>query len=111
MVGIVNPMNGLVTAGKLFSITCMITGADGLEARFNYKLIAKENGTAIHNEEDASDIQFIHYLFARASDAGMYTCRVTVTSAFLDKPIISNTTVTLTIESRSKKCIQCKEDV
>ena len=100
VIGMVNPMNGLVTAGELFSITCVITGADNLEARFNFTLIAEDNGTVIHREENTRDTQFIHNFTARASDAGLYTCNVTVTSAFLDGPIISNTTVTHTIQSK-----------
>ena len=107
VIGIVNPMNGLVISGKLFSITCIVNGTDDLEASFNFKLIAEDNGTIIHHEEDASDTQYIHNFTARASDAGMYTCRATVTSTFLDGPIIiSNTTVTLTVQS---KRIQIKE--
>ena len=100
VIGIVNPMNGLGTAGELFSFTCTITGADNLEAWFNFTLIAEDNNTVIHRDEDTRETRFIHNFTASASDAGMYTCNVTVTSTFLDGPIISNTTVTLTIQSR-----------
>ena len=100
VIGIVNPMNGLVTAGELFSITCMITGADNLEARFNFSLIAGGNNTVIHHDTGASEIHSIHNFTARASDAGMYICRVTVTSSFLDEPISASTTVTLSIQSK-----------
>ena len=101
VIGIVNPMNGLVTAGELFSITCVITGADNLEANFNFTLTAEDNNTVIHHDEGTREARLIHNFTARASDAGTYTCRVTVTSPFLDKPIISNTTVTLTVQSKT----------
>ena len=104
VIGTVNPMNGTVVAGKLFSITCTVNGADGIQARFNFTLVTEDNGTVIHREENTRDTQFIHIFTARASDAGMYTCRVTVTSTFLDKPIISNTTVNLTVQSKPNLC-------
>ena len=101
VIGIVSPMNGVGTAGELFSITCMITGADNLEARFNFSLIAGGNNTVIHHDAGTSEIHSIHNFTARASDAGMYTCKVTVTSSFLDEPITSmSTAVTLSIQSK-----------
>ena len=109
VIGIVNPMNGLVIAGKLFSITCMINGTDNLEARFNFTLTAKDNGTVIYHEENTSATEFIYNFAARASDAGMYICKVTVTSAFLDGSIISNTAVTLTVQSKPCVTIQTEE--
>ena len=110
VIGIASPMGfKLVVAGKLFSITCMVNGADDLQARFNFTLIAEGNGTVIHHEEESSDTELIHNFTARASDAGMYICKVTVTSSFLDKPIISNTTLTLTVQSKPNLCDQIKE--
>ena len=97
----VNPVNGLVIAGQLFSITCMITGADNLEATFNFDVIAEDNGAVIHHREDARDTQLIHSFNARASDAGKYVCQVTVRSGFLDEPITSmSTAVTLTVQRK-----------
>jgi hypothetical protein len=97
-------VNGTVTpvrdSEKLFSFTCVVNGADNLEAMFNFTLIAKRNGTTIHHEEKTTDTQFSHSFTAKASDAGRYTCQVIVTSSFLDKPIVSNTTVTFIIQSK-----------
>ena len=101
VIGIVNPMNGSVIAGKLFSITCMIIGADNLKAKFNFTLIAEDNNTVLHHEENTINTHLIHNFTAIASDAVVYLCKVTVTSTFLDEPIISNTTITLTIQSKS----------
>ena len=94
---IMNPMNGLVIAGERFSITCMFTGVDRLQARFNFILIAEGDGTTVYH---ASNKQFTHSFFTSASDAGMYTCKVTVTSTFLDNLITSSSTVTLTVQSK-----------
>jgi hypothetical protein len=48
-------------------------------------------------------IHFIRNFTARVSDTGIYTCQATVTSAFLIKPIVSNTAVTLTMVSLNVK--------
>ena len=90
-------MNGSGIAGRLFSITCMITGADNLEATFNFTLTAQDNDTVI---DKTNDTFLLHSFVPRISDAGTYACRATVTSTFLDEPIISNTTVTLTLQSK-----------
>ena len=98
-------VNGTVNrdSEELFSFTCVVNGADNLEAMFNFTLIAQDSGTVIYHQEDARDTQFSHSFIAKASDAGRYTCQVTVTSTFLDEPIVSNTTVTFMIQS--KTCI------
>ena len=107
VIGSAHPM-GLITAGNTFSITCIVNGANDLDARFNYKVIAEDNG--IIHQKDASDTQFTHNFTARASDAGMYTCKVTVTSTFLNEPItISSTAVTLTVQSKAKLRIYINE--
>ena len=97
----VNPVNGLVIAGKMVSINCMITGADSLEATFDFELVAEDNGAVMHYQEDARDTQVVYSSNARASDAGKYVCKVTVRSDFLDEPITSmSTAVTLTVQSK-----------
>ena len=93
-------MNGLATAGELFSITCVVSGADKLQARFNFMLIAGKNNTVVHHEEDTSDEMSTHSFTARASDAGVYACQVTVTSTFLNNSIPSSSPVTLTVQSK-----------
>ena len=104
VIGNVNPMNGTGTAGKLFLITCIVTGADNLEARFNFSLIAGGNNSVIHRDEGTRETHFIHTFTARASDEGIYICQVTVTSSFLNEAIISNKTVTLSLQSKTKMC-------
>ena len=102
VIGTAHPI-GFITAGNTFFITCIVNGANDLDARFNYKVIAEDNGTAIYHQEDESDTQFTHSFTARASNAGMYTCEVTVTSTFLDEAItISSTAVTLIVQSKTK---------
>ena len=109
VIGTAHPI-GFITAGETFSITCIVNGANDLDARFNYKVIAEDNGTMIYHQEDASDLQITHDFTARASDAGMYTCEVTVTSTFLNEPItISSTAVTLIVQSKAKSGIHNKE--
>ena len=111
VIGSAHP-KGLIIAGNTFSTTCIVNGANDLDARFNYKVIAEDSGAVIHHQEDASDTQFTHSFTARASDAGMYTCKVTVTSTFLNEPItISSTAVTLTVQSKAKSGIHNKEKV
>ena len=95
-----DPMNGLATAGELFSITCMVSGADKLQARFNFMLIAGKNNTVVYHEEATSDEMSTHSFTARASDAGVYACQVTVTSTFLNNSIPSSSTVTLAVQSK-----------
>ena len=97
----VNPVNGLVIAGKMVSINCMNTGADSLEATFDFELIAEDNRTVMHYQEDTRDAQVVYTSKARASDAGKYVCKVTVDSDFLDAPITSmSTAVTLTVQRK-----------
>ena len=104
VIGNVNPMDGTGTAGKLFLITCIVTGADNLDARLNFSLIAGGNNSVIHRDEGTRETQFIHTFTVKSSDEGIYTCTVTVTSSFLDEAIISNTTVTLSLQSKTKLC-------
>ena len=112
MTGFASPMDDLVIAGELFSITCMVNGADSLEARFNFDLTAEDNGTVIHHQDNARDTQLIHHLNARASDAGKYVCKVTVDSDFLDAPITSmSTAVTLTVQRKPHLCDENKENI
>ena len=107
MTGVANPMDGLVIAGEPFSITCMVNGAVSLEAKFNFELIAEDNGAVIHHQDDARDTQFLHNFNARASDAGQYICKVTVDSDFLARPITSmSTAVTLTVQRKPNLCDQ-----
>ena len=101
VIGIVNSMDGVGTAGKLFSISCMINGTDNLKAKFTFTLTARRNNTSIHGC-DTCDNPVVHSFIARASDAGTYVCKVIVASTFLDGPIIAKTTVTLTIQSESQ---------
>ena len=100
--GVANTMSGLGTAGKLFSITCITTGADSLKARFNFTLIAQRNNSVV-KQENSSNKYLNHTFTAQVSDAGNYTCNVTVTSTFLDKPVILNAPLTLTIQSKSNQ--------
>ena len=95
-----NPMNGLVVAGKLFSISCMVNGTDDLEASYNFSVTAQRNNTIVKTTDDT---HLLHSFTARVSDAGNYICKVTVTSDFLDGPIFSNTTLTVTVQSKSKE--------
>ena len=96
----VNPVNGLVIAGKIVSINCMITGADSLEATFDFELVAEDNRTVMHYQ-DARDTQVVYSSNARESDAGKYVCKVTVRSDFLDEPITSmSTAVTLIVQRK-----------
>ena len=112
MTGVASPMDDSVIAGELFSISCMVTGADSLEARFNFELIAEDNSTVIHHQEDASDTQSIHNFSASASDAGKYVCEVTVHSDFLDAPITSmSTAVTLTVQRKPHLCDENNENI
>ena len=101
MTGVASPMDGSVIAGELFSITCTVNGADSLEARFNFELIAEDNGADIHHQEDSNYTQLLHNFNASASDAGQYVCKVTIDSDFLDAPITSmSTAVTLTVQRK-----------
>ena len=99
-----DPIRGLVTAGRLFSISCTrtITGADNLEARFQFTLTAQRNNTIINTTDDT---HLLHSFTARVSDAGTYLCKLNVTSTFLEEAIIQSKTVTLTIQSKSKAFI------
>ena len=95
-------MDPVVIAGNMSSITCMVNGANDLEATFDFTLTSRGNGTVLVNTNDA---RLHHGFTARASDAGVYICKVVVTSRFLDESISSNTTVTLTVQSKSKEQI------
>ena len=92
-----DPMDGLIVAGEMFLISCTINGANNLEANFLFTLTPHRNKSIV---KTANTKQLQHGFIAKASDAGKYICNATVTSAFLDGPIIKDATVTVIVQSK-----------
>jgi hypothetical protein len=82
--------HGIVSiGGHGFSLSCVVSGAENLNPAINYVWI-KNNGTQILFRSNRSIMSFP---FLRLSDAGQYSCQVTVNSPYLrdDLNVISTT--------------------
>ena len=82
----------------MYSLTCTVTGAESLtDAMVTYQWL--KNGAVISNQTMAT----LFFSPLAISDAGSYTCQVTVTSSLLSEPITTNINnsidVTLTCKS------------
>ena len=83
----------------MYSLTCTVTGAEGLTdagAMVTYQWL--KNGAVISDQTMAT-LSFSPLSF---SDAGSYTCQVTVTSSLLSDPITTNSTNSIDVTLNCK---------
>ena len=69
--------------GSMYSLTCNITGAERLTdagASVTYQWLLIKNGAIVALDQTMATLSFSPLTF---SDAGSYTCEVTVTSSLL----------------------------
>ena len=72
--------------GSMYSLTCTVTGAEGLtDAGAMVTYLWRKNG-AVVSDQIMATLSFSPLSF---SDAGNYTCQVTVTSSLLSDPVIT----------------------
>ena len=96
---VVTSANGSETAGEPFSITCSANISENLEATSTVKWLNSDNVTVVAMSTDSTAVYTRPTL--KASDAGLYTCVVNITSPYLDSPLMLNDTVNITVQSKS----------
>ena len=72
--------NGVILPGQDFSLNCMISGAESLNPILTYQWI-KNNVTG--RMQVGSNMSTLSFSSLRLSDAGQYSCQVTVSSRYL----------------------------
>ena len=72
--------NGVILPGKDFSLNCAISGAESLNPILTYQWI-KNNGSG--RIQVGSNMGSLSFSSLRLSDAGQYSCQVTVSSRYL----------------------------
>lgn len=79
-------------AGQGYNLTCSVLGADNLDSNMIYEWIKHETFN-----KSSSTLSFSPL---RLSDAGVYTCRVTVSSDYLHNDLTANSSISLNISSK-----------
>ena len=69
-----------------YSLSCGVTGADNLNPSIAYEW-TKKNGTETQLQT-GSDADVVPFSLLRLSDAGEYSCRVTISSSYLSNDIV-----------------------
>ena len=70
-----------------YSLTCDVTGAENLNSSITYQW-TKDNGTQTQIQV-GGDPRVLSFSPLRLSDAGQYTCQVTVSSPYQDVTFLS----------------------
>lgn len=84
------------TLGKNFTLFCNVSGSRNLNLTIHYQWI-KNNATRLQIGTNSNSLSFFPF---RLSDAGQYSCLVTVSSSYLDQAI--NATDSLQVTSQSQ---------
>ena len=79
-------------AGQSYNLTCSVQGAKNLDSSITYQWIKNDI-----IRQNSSTLSFSPL---RLSDAGVYTCRVTVSSDYLDNDLTANSSISLNISSK-----------
>ena len=74
---------GNLLLGEDYNLTCTINGADKLNPVLNYGWI--QNGTILDNKTN-----ILSFSSFRLSDAGNYSCTVTICSQYINESIMIN---------------------
>ena len=90
---------GSATAGEEYSIICKVNGADNLDAEFHLMWIAQNKSEVASQRRN--DGHLSHNFTADIADAGLYTCIANITSSYINSSLIVNTTMNITIQSKS----------
>ena len=86
---------GTPTVGGSYSLTCTVTGADRLNATITYQWFKDNTGVSGETQSTLS------FSSLSLSDAGQYSCDVTVSSTLLSQPIAKmSNTWDLTLQSK-----------
>ena len=86
-----------IMAGSMYSLTCTVTGAERLtDSTTNYQWF--KNGEIV-SDQTMETLSFTPLSF---SDAGGYTCQVTVMSNLLSGPITMSSTNTVEVRLTCK---------
>ena len=84
-------------AGSMYSLTCTVTGAEGLtDSTTNYQWF--KNGEVVSGQT----METLSFTSLSFSDAGGYTCQATVMSNLLSGPITMNSTNTVEVRLTCK---------
>ena len=86
--------------GSMYSLTCTVTGAEGLtDAMVTYQWL---KNSAVVSGQTMATLSFSPLTF---SDAGSYTCRATVTSSLLSDPITTASANSLSVRLTCRSLI------
>ena len=89
----ISPFNTF-QVGDSHTFMCTVYGADNLIPDITYEWERKDNNQVKSNSRTFSLVTL------RLSDAGSYTCKVTIASDYLHRSIANSTTVNVTIKSK-----------
>ena len=82
-------------AGQSYNLTCNVQEADNLDSNMIYEWIKHETFNIIG--QSSSTLSFSPL---RLSDAEVYSCRVTVSSDYLDNALTANSSISLNVSSK-----------
>ena len=88
-------------AGLSYNLTCSVQGAENLDSNMTYEWI--KNETPIIGET-SSTLSFSPF---RLSEAGIYMCRVYVSSDYLDNDLSAYSSTTLNVRSKPLLTLTC----
>ena len=90
-----NITNGATaTAGEEYTLTCSVMEVENLDATID-TVWTLPNGRVVESTTDQ-----LHLNPLRVSDGGVYTCRVNISSLFLNSTISSSGSYSVTVKSK-----------
>ena len=93
----VTPRNTTLMAGQNFSFTCTVNGTNLPNSAISYKWLKEDTSVGTNSS--------LTFEILQLSDAGEYSCHVTVNSFVLSSPLNSSSEqVNLILQSENAKC-------
>ena len=86
-------------AGQVYVLTCGITGAENLSPNFIYQWTKESGGNRTQIRNNSNSVSFSPL---QLSDAGQYTCHVTVQSSYIYNEMIITASQNVTLKSKLK---------